>query len=105
MLRTKKPCAECPFRKEAPAGWLGPWTVEGILSQIMSEAPLYCHSTVVNTGELAPGTQVCTGALVCANRSAKLYRDPELAQLAGSVDAGIDCMNAHEFRKHHGGES
>lgn len=106
MLRTKKPCAECPFRKEAPAGWLGPWEgPEEIIQQAFSEAGLMCHSTVVNTGVIAPGTQVCTGSLQCANASAKSYRNDELRELADDAGKNEDVMNAFDFRKHHGGES
>lgn len=36
-------CAECPFRKKAPAGWLGPWTVTEMEGMAHSEANLICH--------------------------------------------------------------
>ena len=41
----REPCDECPFRKNAAPGWLGPWTTDSIL-QAISHMPFPCHQTI-----------------------------------------------------------
>ena len=102
MACQKKPCRECPFRKRAPAGWLGPWTPEDLIGQVMSEAGFACHMTVKEDG-VSTGTLQCAGALICANKSAKGYRNPELAMDQNALRGHFDneVMGAHEFLEHH----
>ncbi len=50
----KRPCANCPFRKDAPAGWLGADRMREILA-----APLFtCHKTN------APNRLQCAGHML-----------------------------------------
>jgi hypothetical protein len=43
----KKPCNQCPFRREAAPGWLGASDPEGFVGTMITEKePLPCHSTV-----------------------------------------------------------
>lgn len=96
------PCAECPFRTGSLKGYLGPWTPRGILEQAFSEAGLACHMTVEETGK-AEGTKICTGSLICANKSAKRFRDSELRTLQDAVSGhrgGV--FDQWQFLDYHG---
>lgn len=87
--RLKKPCNDCPFRRNASPGWLGfsgpEWFVESALSDFASYqggavmAP--CHQTVdyedPDWQETIDDADACVGALqFCANNM-KMPRDPE----------------------------
>lgn len=101
MKAGKHPCMECPFRRQSPRGWLGPWqSAQEILDQAFSEAGLACHMTVKQTG-VVEGTTVCVGALVCANKSAKSYRDHDLHLLQKNAKPDDGVLDAWEFRDHH----
>lgn len=96
-----KPCGECPFRKTSARGWLGPWTAESIVLQAFSEAGLACHMTANDVAT----AKTCAGSLICANKSAKLYRDTWLACHQANLKASPEAkhvMNVAEFREHHG---
>lgn len=91
------PCNECPFRKKSASSWLGPWTPDSILEQAFSEAGLVCHLTV------DAKHRSCVGSIICANKSAKMYRNPELKSLQDELrDRDTDgILSAWEFREHH----
>ena len=101
MIRTKKPCSECPFVKGSLQGWLGPWTAPNFIRQLMSEDGQMCHSTITEDGVITPGTQICTGGLICANKSAKSYRNPDLRKLQEEVGKDDNVMTAFEFKQYH----
>ena len=114
MKRTRKPCSECPFRKRSLPGWLGPWKLDDFTNVrsgiIHGETRFVCHETVTDDqeGELRAGNLVCTGSLICRNRSCKSSREPEMAALERDVrehEAVPDIMNAWEFEEHHGARS
>lgn len=100
---TSKPCGQCPFRRSSMRGYLGPWeNPTDILHQGMSEQGLACHMTVTSTGNWE-GAKVCAGSLVCSNKSAKAYRNPELARLQTQLEGKPfpEVMDAREFLKYH----
>lgn len=92
-----KPCGECPFRKNAPRGWLGPWNPTSILQQAFSEFGLACHMTADNPDAIS----MCAGSIICANKSAKKYRNTKLAQLQQGLGEDDNVLTAFEFIKHH----
>ena len=101
MRAANKACKECPFRRTSLKGWLGPWkSAREIREQAFSEAGLACHMQLHKSHEVG-GAPVCTGALVCANKSAKLYRDEDLRKLAAQAVDDPDVMDAHEFEEYH----
>ena len=53
----KTPCRQCPFRKDAPAGWLGEDRMKGILK----EFSFVCHKTT--QGETSERRQ-CAGHMI-----------------------------------------
>lgn len=101
---TSKPCAECPFRKTSPRGWLGPWTVDSIMSTAFSEVGLACHMTVKQDGRDDPKVRACAGSLISANVSCKRFVAPNMVemqeQLAGHADES-KVLTQWEFREHH----
>jgi hypothetical protein len=50
LFNLKKPCADCPFRKEG-AIFLSPGRLEGIIEQLVNDdwTTFHCHKTVHNT--------------------------------------------------------
>lgn len=103
MKAAKKACRECPFRKQSLGGWLGPWkSAQELLTQAFSESGLACHM-MLHLSHEEGGTPVCTGSLVCANKSGKLYRDRELNEAQNTLIAhpDEDILHAQEFLVHH----
>ena len=105
LVSTKKPCAECPFRRTSTQGYLGPWdSPESLIQAAHSDfgGGFACHLTVKQNGSWE-GAQVCAGSLLSANKSFKLYSDPELSALQTDIDtAPIDeVMDAQEFMEYH----
>jgi hypothetical protein len=44
-INLRKPCSQCPFRRNSLRGWLGPWDVEQLLHHLgRGEFP--CHQTI-----------------------------------------------------------
>lgn len=41
----KAPCNECPFRKNAPKGWLGGLSAKETSDLVLGEANFACHKT------------------------------------------------------------
>ena len=39
LPNVKKPCANCPFRKDSVKGWLG----EAVMTEILNEGSFVCH--------------------------------------------------------------
>lgn len=97
----KSPCAGCPFRENAAAGWLGDYTPEEVIEHIQREIPFLCHVHVENTtgyhddsedGDWRDrldeeNAQHCAGALIMARKLCKLPRDPDHNAAVRGVDA------------------
>lgn len=91
-------CSQCPFRINAPAGWLGDYTAEDIIKIIQMEEPFYCHKQVEEhspDGYDDPEWQEwaeenadqCVGSLIMAKRMCKLPRDRKHSEAVKAVDA------------------
>lgn len=111
-LKRKNPCKECPFRKGATPGWLGPWTPQSILQQAFSDQQggLACHLHAgqllkkdrdISDEDLYNKVHVCVGSLQCANVSAKSYWHPDLSKWAKLVGTSNLIMGLIDFFKHH----
>ena len=101
MRTGKHPCIECPFRKQSMKGWLGPWkSAQELLEHAFSELGLACHMQLDRAHEVG-GAPVCTGSLVCANKSHKIYRDNELRKLQEKVKNDPGVLDAQGFLAHH----
>jgi hypothetical protein len=99
------PCRECPFRREAPKGWLGPWTVEEVHSTVQGEGGLACHLDVGRNGEGKPIEfyRPCVGSLLHANKTCKAYRNPRLAELQKLLKGSKhqESVLGFEFKEYH----
>ena len=103
----RDPCAECPFRREHPAGWLGPWEPRGLLARLAYE-PFPCHRSIPR-GQESDGApydelQTCAGAALYLNNKFEISRcaDTQAHQkLLGRSEAVFG--RAEEFLAHHEG--
>lgn len=124
-LKHKKPCNDCPFRRDATPGWLGDTSglpgseevtegckhfVDGALADY-AEYDLPCHTTIdYEKGDWLedqyPEAALCAGALIFARNQAKSPRDPARAENIRQVEADTETVFAYpwEFYDHHGGE-
>ena len=64
----KKPCKNCPFRKDSTKGWLGFQRSKEIVDDVLDNDKTFsCHKTTgAETGEEIPREQhsFCAGALI-----------------------------------------
>lgn len=98
MEATKRPCGQCPFRKDSTKGYLGGFTLEETLEVAKSESPFECHKT-----RETPNTKECVGRLLFATKTCKSFRDPELEvlRLHAKETNSIDNILGFDFKKHH----
>jgi len=105
---TKRPCSECPWRRESAAGWLGPMGPLDWLRAADGELAIACHKTIkTEDGESVgnwddPDILQCKGVAVFRANTCKEPRDPEI--VTGPVDREDVFANKQEFYDHHGGE-
>jgi hypothetical protein len=95
-----QPCNDCPWRRVATPGWLGPDTPEGWIESAHSEAVIACHKTLNRDG-WAPGVHQCRGAAIFRENVMKTPRNPTVA--LGPEDTETVFANNKEFLEHHRG--
>jgi hypothetical protein len=104
-LRHKEPCAECPWRKKSPAGWLG-GVKDGALYYAdalgNNELPP-CHLN--DHGPDNPKSSFCVGALaVTTNQCVQPWKTPGAMEAAKIIGRRDDCFgHVGLFYKHHTG--
>lgn len=91
------PCVECPWRKEAPPGWLGPNGAKQWLRIAHGESAIACHRTVKQSGSW-DGAKQCAGAASFRANVAKSPRNPQIAD--GPARDDVFDSN-QEFLDHH----
>lgn len=98
MEVTKRPCGQCPFRKDSIKGYLGGFTLEETLNVAKSESSFECHKT-----RETPNTKECAGRLLFATKTCKSFRDPELEQLRRETKENNSTENilGFDFKEHH----
>ena len=101
----RAPCNECPFRREHPAGELGPWEPRDLLGSLAYQ-PFPCHLTIPQVWQpndmLYDELQTCAGAAIYLNNKSEMSRCPETKahqDLLGASPAVFAC--ADEFLAHH----
>lgn len=92
-----QPCVECPWRKAATAGWLGPYSAKRWLRAAHGEGAIACHRTVKETGSW-DGASQCAGMASFRANVCKSPRDPAVA--AGPPRDDVFGSN-QEFLSHH----
>lgn len=99
----KKPCKECPFRKQSAPGYLGAasWQPELFLSQI-EHRPMSCHMSVDWEAGEEDSDHVCVGSLQFLKNSCKLPRDKDYAEIVRASERSEDIFqNRQQFINHH----
>lgn len=97
---TTRPCRECPWRREAAPGWLGPYDASEWIELAHSDAPIACHRTVEVDDEWDGHVRQCAGAATYRRNICKRPRDPEVA-VADQPDTESIFGLPHEFMEHH----
>ncbi len=90
----KKPCSDCPFRRDALPGWLGSISAKEWVGAAHAEAVMLCHVRV---------PQQCAGAAIYRANVCKSPRSPEMLRLPS--DERTCFSRPDEFLKHHARES
>ncbi len=109
-LACKKPCKECPFRKESAPGYLGEvsYNPQAFLMQ-MEFQPIPCHLQVdwsdeedVEMAADIAYTNPCIGSLQFLRNSCKLPWDKTYAEMQKAVNPNPNVFQwKHEFIQHH----
>lgn len=99
---TKTPCSECPWRRVAKPGHLGPHSADEWALGAHGESAIACHMTIHGPdAEWDDGTmRQCAGAARFRANIHKLPRDPAIA--VGPKDPKVFSDN-REFITHHKG--
>lgn len=100
----KKPCKQCPFRKQSLPGWLGDASPEQFIATVMNDEEMPCHSTVDYTDKhwrrslRTKKVSYCKGSLIFFSNICKLSRDRARPTAEPSEDV---FRSPQEFLKHH----
>jgi hypothetical protein len=99
VLRHKTPCAECPWRRVHPAGWLGGYEPEAFVQQIQFDGPpLPCHRTIppgLNMDTDDSKVSMCAGALIFMKNSCKAAYNPGYGDALSQVER--DPVNVFQW--------
>lgn len=89
----KKPCRECPFRKDSRPGWLG----EGVVELLAADS-FVCHKTIGDKSR-----QQCAGHMLIngmdngfVRLAARLRTDLDLSGRELVFDSTTDCIEHHK---------
>lgn len=93
------PCSQCPWRKSAAPGYLGPYSPRQWLRIAHGESAIACHKTIKVSGSWE-GTSQCAGAAAFRANVCKNPRDPQV--IAGPPREDVFQSN-EEFMRHHTG--
>lgn len=96
---TSSPCNDCPWRRNAIAGWLGPHTASEWLDIAHGESAIACHQTIDHNGQDWSELKQCRGAAIFRANVAKLPRNPKVA--VGPEDHEHVFSSSKEFLEHH----
>jgi hypothetical protein len=105
-INLRKPCSQCPFRRNSLRGWLGPWDVEQLLHHLgRGEFP--CHQTIKRDDQPVEELEGCAGAAIFLNNKLEVSRHPRVqehqdavADVSQEVKDGVFDWG-DEFREHH----
>jgi hypothetical protein len=100
---TPSPCEDCPWRRVAARGWLGPVDAETWLEVAHSDAPVACHKRSAYVGGRVdwddPASRQCRGLASFRANVCKSPRDPEIVAWPPDTER-VFATNA-EFLEHH----
>lgn len=109
---TTKICNDCPWRRAAVPGWLGPMTAEEWIDIVHSDAPIACHQTIRhdNVDDAGHGkwddgvTRQCLGSAVYRANVMKSPRHPNVARAEMPDYVNVFSWD-NEFLDHHNGSA
>lgn len=105
-----KQCSECPFRRVAPAGWIGAHERPAEITDIvMADQKFPCHTAVNKLEEdgadfetAVKAAPYCIGSIIMMNNTCKLSHNSFVRDLQKRVGKSDDVFaNAGEFVVHH----
>lgn len=99
----KEPCNDCPWRRAAKPGWLGPYEADLWLEIIHGESPIACHKTIPAGSGWGENTQQCRGAAIFRANVCKSPRNPSIE--TGPRDIERVFQTNDEFKNHHEGST
>lgn len=86
----RAPCSDCPFRRDAPPGWLGGNTPETFVAIAHTDQKYNCHTKV--------GPQ-CAGLAIYRANVCKVPREEDVLRLPGNTEHVFSTDE--EFLAHH----
>lgn len=119
-----QPCNDCPWRRVAEAGWLGPHDPGTWIAIAHGEEAIACHQTIPAMPETdpvdyaerpflgleavqriwdQPGIRQCAGAAIFRCNVHKSPRNRQDAERAFEADPVAVFASDEEFLDHHGG--
>lgn len=106
----RPPCRECPFRRKALKGWLGPDSPREVWAKVHSDSPAGypCHMDVAKASDEdltdPDSVEQCVGALVHAKKTCKQYSDKWRQAASDALAAIVPAKGilGIEFMEHHG---
>jgi hypothetical protein len=96
-----KPCNDCPWRRVAMRGWLGPHSAAEWLRIAHGEQPIACHQTIRREDWEAEGLRQCAGAAIFRKNVAKLPRWDQDAARQFKPDTETVFASDAEFEEYH----
>lgn len=93
-----EPCNDCPWRRNATRGWLGPHDAERWIKIVLSDTAIACHKTIQRDKDWE-GTLQCRGAAIFRRNVGKLPRDSRV--VTGPADTERIFNTPEEFIDHH----
>ena len=103
-LHHKKPCKDCPWKKDSLQGWLGGHDPYYYADAIQENEISACHNR--DHGPESDVTAFCVGALATSKKQCiGSYKSPGSDQAKKEIDGIDDCFNTvYEFFEYHTGE-
>lgn len=109
-------CNECPFTKSAPKGWLGPHTLEDVLSTQQRGELFSCHmlrKEDMSRKDIESGAvRICRGFIASATKSGiafgqvseteKGLRELQILVADEDREDPDTILSSEEFEEHHG---
>lgn len=96
---TSRPCNDCPWRREAAPGWLGPHDAKTWVQMAHGETAIACHLTITDESWDDPGMRQCKGAAIYRANVGKLPRSHEVTR--ASADREKIFSSPMQFTDHH----
>lgn len=106
----KKPCAQCPYKRDSAPGWTGDYAPEDLVTVVQQEQDFPCH-TLINYNDPdwrdnLEEAQQCAGWAVFAANMAKSPRDPEKREFVKRAGRSAECFSfPPELIEYHSGKT